>query len=127
MRRTDVVTRDVLLDGDLEEVWHSLVDAPSRTEWLDDDRPIEIVRAEVGRHLEWRWCTPDHHGVESTVTIELATTDDGRTHLTVTERVSAAANCSLVEPVVEVAAAWDRRLLGLELRCMLGARSPAHV
>jgi uncharacterized protein YndB with AHSA1/START domain len=127
MPPTDLVSRDVLLDSDLDEVWLALVDAEIRAEWLDDDRPIEIVRADTGRRLEWRWCTPDHHGVESTVTIELATTDDGRTHLTVTERASATAHCSLAEAVVDVAASWDHRLLGLELRCMIGARSPAHV
>lgn len=127
MPNTDLVRRDVLLDSDLDEVWHALVDAEIRTEWLDDDRPIQIVHADAGRRLEWRWCAPDHHGVESTVTIELAATDDGRTRLTVTERASATANCSLAEAVVDVAATWDHRLLGLELRCMSGARAPAHV
>jgi uncharacterized protein YndB with AHSA1/START domain len=127
MQHTDLVTRDVVLEDDPAEVWQLLVDAEARAAWLDDDRPIEVVVAEVGRRFEWRWATPDHHGVESTVTIELTTTDDGRTHLTVTERASAAAPCTVATPFVDVAAAWDQRLLGLELRCLLGARSPALV
>lgn len=127
MHPTDVVTREVRLDGDPEEVWQALVDADRRAEWLDDDRPIEVVRVEAGRCIEWRWRTPDAHGVESTVTIELERAADGRTHLTVTERASAAASCSLGAPAVDVAAQWDRRLLGLELRCALAVRAPALV
>jgi hypothetical protein len=64
--------------------------------------------------------------VTSTVTIELESADDGLTRVTVTER-AAAPHCTLSASVdVE---AWDRRLLGLELRCLApaGARTPALV
>jgi uncharacterized protein YndB with AHSA1/START domain len=118
------ITREVLLDARPEEIWHALVDETARSEWLDDDRPIEVLHARPGQAVTWRWTAPDAHGVESVVELELTEADDGRTRLTVTERSSAAATCSLGEPTID---GWDRRLLGLELRCALRAGAPSLV
>jgi uncharacterized protein YndB with AHSA1/START domain len=115
------ITRQVVLEADVEEVWLALVDAEVRSEWLEDERPLDVIRADVGRSLTWRWAEPDRRGVESTVTVEIESTDDGRTNLTVTERAGSA-DCSLAAASIDVEA-WDRRLLGLELRCLTGAAS----
>lgn len=120
------VTREVLLDADPDEVWHALVDEAARSEWLDDDRPIEVLHARPGQMVTWRWAAPDDAGVESIVELELTEVDDGRTRLTVTERTTAAASCSIADAAVDVDA-WDRRLLGLELRCASRVGSPALV
>jgi uncharacterized protein YndB with AHSA1/START domain len=112
------ITRQVLLDASADEVWAELVDEDARADWLGERRAIEILSAEPGRSLRWRWSDPaaDRRGEGSTVTIELEETDDGRTQLTVTERAGASA-CTLGPATVDVEA-WDRRLLGLELRCL---------
>jgi uncharacterized protein YndB with AHSA1/START domain len=120
------VMRQVVLDADLDEVWNALIDSDERADWLDDDRPLQILHADAGRRLTWRWTAPDAHGVESTVELELEATDDGRTRLTVVERPTAAASCSIESAVIDVEA-WDRRLLGLELRCLVRAAAPALV
>jgi uncharacterized protein YndB with AHSA1/START domain len=120
------ITREVVLDADLDEVWRALIDDELRAEWLGEARPLAILHADEGRTLEWRWASPDAHGIESKVELELRTTDDGRTRLTVTERTTAAADCSLEAPSIDVEA-WDRRLLGLELRCMSRASALVRV
>ena len=119
------IRRQVVLDADVDEVWQALVDEEIRSEWLDDERSVDVLTADAGRALTWRWAAPDRHGVESTVSIELDTTDDGRTQLTITER-AASAECSLGAATVDVEA-WDRRLLGLELRCLVRAATHALV
>jgi uncharacterized protein YndB with AHSA1/START domain len=121
---TAVITREVLLDAACEEVWGLLVDERERSDWLDDDRPIQIVRADHGRSLTWRWHDRDAPSIESTVEITLERTEDDQTVLTVTERRAGASTCSVTDAAVEVDQ-WDRRLLGLELRC--GLHVPALV
>jgi uncharacterized protein YndB with AHSA1/START domain len=120
------ITREVVLDADLDEVWNALIDRDQRADWLDDDRPLQILHVDTGRSLTWRWSAPDPQGVESTVDLELEATEDGRTRLTVVERATAATRCTLDQAVIDVDA-WDRRLLGLELRCMVRATAPALV
>jgi uncharacterized protein YndB with AHSA1/START domain len=120
------ITREVVLDADLDEVWNALIDRDQRADWLDDDRPLQILHVDTGRSLTWRWSAPDPHGVESTVDLELEATEDGRTRLTVVERATAATRCTLDQAVIDVDA-WDRRLLGLELRCMVRAAAPTIV
>ena len=120
------ITREVVLDADLDSVWQALIDDEVRADWLGDDRPLEILRVDHGRALSWQWTAPDAHGVESTVELELDTTDDGRTLLTVVEQPTASARCTIDSAVIDVDA-WDQRLLGLELRCVLRAAAPALV
>jgi uncharacterized protein YndB with AHSA1/START domain len=119
------ITRQVLLEADVDEVWLALTDEDARQEWLDDPRPLEVVRARTGEELTWRWDDPDR-GTSSVVTLHLEATDDGDTLLTVTETLAAAPACSLDAATVDVDA-WDRRLLGLELRCVLRADALAGV
>src|SRR5690606_24016029 len=97
------ITRQVLLDASADEVWAELVDEDARADWLGEHRDIEILAADPGRTLTWRWSEPtaDHDGAGSTVTIELEETDDGRTQLTVTERAGASA-CTLGPATVDV-------------------------
>ena len=120
------ITREVVLDADRDEVWNALIDRDQRADWLEDDRPLQILHADAGHRLTWRWTAPDAHGIESTVELELEATEDGRTRLTVVERPTAAASCSIESAVIDVQA-WDRRLLGLELRCLVRAAAPALV
>jgi uncharacterized protein YndB with AHSA1/START domain len=115
------ITRTIVLDAERDDVWEALVDPEARSGWLEDDRPIEILTARPGEQLTWRWDEPGA-GQTSTVVIRLEETDDDRTILTVTEHRAASASCSLAEAVVEVDV-WDRRLLGLELRCLGSARA----
>jgi uncharacterized protein YndB with AHSA1/START domain len=117
------IRRDVTLDADLDHVWAQLIDEEARRHWLDDDRPIALLAAEPGRALTWRWLDPDRHGVRSVVTIELEEVDATRTRLVVTER--AAGPPSTLGAAVLDAGAWERRLVGLELRCMARCVAPA--
>jgi uncharacterized protein YndB with AHSA1/START domain len=109
------IRRQVLLDADIDEVWHALTDDRARSAWLDDPRPLDILRCVQDHEVTWRWDDPDHDSF-STVTIQIESTDEGDTLLTVTETFAAAPTCSLDVATVDVEA-WDRRLLGLELRC----------
>lgn len=120
------LTREVVLDADCDELWHALIDEEARAEWLEDIRPIEVLELRPGQAISWRWGDPDRHGATSTVSIDLEALEDGRTKLTVTERRSAAASCTVADATVDVGT-WDRHLLGLELRCVLRAAAPAHV
>ena len=119
------ITRQIVLDAERADVWDALIDPKVRSEWLDDERPIEILTARAGHELTWTWGSPDGDG-ESTVVIQLEQTDDDRTVLTVTERQAAAASCSVGPGAVDVEA-WDRRLLGLELRCVLASHADTLV
>jgi uncharacterized protein YndB with AHSA1/START domain len=120
------ITRQVVLDADRDELWHALIDEEARAEWLEDERPIEVVALRPGAAITWRWCAPDRHGTTSTVAIELETIADGRTKLTVTERRTAAPSCTIADATVDVDT-WDRHLLGLELRCVLRAAASVAV
>ncbi len=120
------ITREVVLDADLDEVWNALIDRDQRADWLDDDRPLQILHADTGRSLTWRWTRPIPTASRARSTSQLEATEDGRTRLTVVERATAAAHCTLDQAVIDVEA-WDRRLLGLELRCMVRATAPALV
>lgn len=120
------ITREVVLDADRDELWQALIDEEARAEWLDDQRPIEVLALQPGQAITWRWCAPDAHGATSTVAIELETVAGGRTKLTVTERRTAAASCTVGDATVDVDT-WDRHLLGLELRCVLRAAAPVAV
>jgi uncharacterized protein YndB with AHSA1/START domain len=117
------ITRTVLLEAGVDEVWHALTDEDARRDWLEDARPIEVLEARPGEVLAWRWEDADA-GTASVVTVHLESTDDGDTVLTVTETLAAGPSCTLGAASVDVDV-WDRRLLGLELRCARRAEAAA--
>jgi uncharacterized protein YndB with AHSA1/START domain len=135
MELTPSVTRSVLLDLDLDDTWDILVDPEVLAEWLGHGRlptepgsrtrlvehdgtvrTIEALEVDPGRTLRWRWCTDDQPEAVSEVEITVATDVGGGTRLTVVERATSGARCSLVPPIEGTR--WDERLLGLELRAL---------
>ena len=98
-----VVTKDIDLDADTEEVWTALTDDDERRLWMggdtefdvrpggrghitDDDgtrRDVLVHEVEVGRRLTLDWWTDD--GVPSHVEFVVVPTERG-SRLTVTER-----------------------------------------
>lgn len=74
------VTREVVLDAPLEEVWEALTDPERLDEWFSEDgeeRELSIDPVEPGRRVGYTWD-------EGTVAIELEERD-GRTRVVVTE------------------------------------------
>ena len=108
------VTREITVGADLDEVWRFLADPDELAGWVGEEvRTADVRVGESG--LTWTWA-PD--GVESTVELTLVETDAGTT-VQVTERRptgGARASCSIGD-------AWDDRLFGLEVRCLLGSRN----
>ncbi len=98
------ITREVVLDADLDEVWHALIDqrparrlARRRSSACRSSTPTRVVR------LTWRWTTPDAHGVESTV--ELAARRRPKTGA----RASPSSNARPQRPRCSLDRAGDRR------------------
>lgn len=126
-----IVTREVTVDAPLEDVWEAVTDEATRADWLAEDgadRPLQVEETVERERITWRW-GPDEDGPASTVTITLRPHDDGTTGVHVVERLLAPAARASVRSAgslrasasaVLAGAAWDRRLLGLELCLVLG-------
>jgi uncharacterized protein YndB with AHSA1/START domain len=74
------VTREVVLDAPVEEVWSALTDPDRLEEWFTEDgeeRELEIVEVEPGRRVAYTW-------EEGSVAIELEEVETG-TRVVVTE------------------------------------------
>ena len=109
------VTREITVDADLDEVWRYLSDPDELAGWVGDEvRTADVRVGEAG--ITWTW-SPD--GVESTVELTLVETEAGTT-VQVTEKRASARACSIGD-------AWDDRLFGLEVRCLLGNRNLTRV
>jgi uncharacterized protein YndB with AHSA1/START domain len=115
------VTRSVVLDAGLDEVWEAVADPDRRSLWLDDDdataRAWRVDHTSPGRSLTWTWWHPDDPAGASQVSVVLDEQPDGATRLVVTERVlhaSAAISASTTRMQAS-ASAWTGRLFGLEL------------
>jgi uncharacterized protein YndB with AHSA1/START domain len=129
---TPAITRTLTLDAPATAVWDELTDAEALADWLGlvvdgsvtagatgthreagIEREVHFLDVDVARGLSWRWGEDDD---ATTVSITLDT-DGDTTTVTVTETRSAAASCSVAEARADGSFdAWDRRLLGLELR-----------
>jgi uncharacterized protein YndB with AHSA1/START domain len=120
-----LVRRSVTLDASVDEVWRLLTDADELAGWLGDvdgDRITEVdgtVRHVVfdevveGRRVGFTWWQED--GDISEVVFTVDETDEG-TRVTVEERaVLAGGRACQLEDAVCGMAAWDDRLLGLEM------------
>ncbi len=118
------VTREILIDADLVEVWHALTDDTTIADWLDEPAARVVLDAEPGHSLTWAWWPDDEHEL-STVTFTLAESDDGLTRVTVTEaRVGASRSCT-VEACGSIDGdldRWSQRLVGLDWRCSRATR-----
>ena len=74
------VTREVVLDAPVEEVWDALTDPERLEEWFSEDgeeRELAIEEIEPGRRVAYTW-------EEGHVAIEVERADDG-TRVVVTE------------------------------------------
>jgi len=148
MERT--VRREVILDATADELWDLLTDPAELGGWLGDEVRLDptpggaasvltddgtvrhgrVVEAEAGRRLGFTWWPEDDERMASTVRFTIDQ-EGGRTRLTVVEtlpepsatlrngsgRNGAAKACSLAD----AGAAWDDRLLGLEVRILARA------
>jgi len=136
------VTRSVVVDAGVGEVWDAVADPAERALWLDDAdataRHVRIDEATPGQRLVWTWWHPGDEDGASTVSVVLAPAGEGGTRVVVTEtappaiRGTGGATASAHAgrgPALRVTAArrapawlrcaadrWDGRLLGLELR-----------
>jgi len=74
------VTREVVLDAPVEEVWSALTEPERLEEWFSEDgeeRELAIVEVEPGRRVEYTWD-------DGNVAIELEEIETG-TRVVVTE------------------------------------------
>lgn len=130
------VTREVVLDATPHDLWAVLTDPDDLAAWLGDEVRLDPVpggmarvvdgdgtvrigrvdRVEVGRRLQLTWWPAGDETSASTVSFTLAEEEAG-TRLTVVEAPVAGgggggARCA----VADAGAAWDGRLVDLELR-----------
>jgi len=134
MERT--VTREVVLDTTADELWTLLTDPTELGDWLGDEvrfdptpggaasvvdggtvRHGRVLEAERGRRLGFTWWPADDETAASTVSFTLAE-EEGRTRLTVVETIPAPQGTAKACSLVDAGAAWDDRLLGLEVRLL---------
>jgi uncharacterized protein YndB with AHSA1/START domain len=129
------VTREVLLDAALADVWRAVSDAEELSAWFGGDVVLTAVPGAFGtftdgaetrlavvesveheRSLSLRWWPEgsDPDGTASTVRFTLEETDAG-TRLTVVETSADA----------KATAAWAARLVDLELLCLTLQLAPA--
>ena len=141
----DQVTRSVVVDAGVDDVWRAVADLDERALWLDDPdaalRQVRIDESAPGHRLVWTWWHPGDEGGASTVAVVLAPAEGGGTRVVVTETIPAqprpgpaaslSARAAPWAMAVHRAPAWlrcatdrwDGRLLGLELR-FVAARVP---
>lgn len=129
-----LVHRSITLDASLEEAWLFLTDPTELAAWLGtptevggqpglielDGTTRRLVPGEVdaGRRISFTWWPATDPEAASQVTLTL-TAEGDRTTLTVEEAPGARAGggrCS----IADVGAAWDGRLVDLELACLAG-------
>ena len=128
------VERTVVLDASADEVWRAVTDDAELAVWFGGDVTLEprpggrgrfdepggatrharVEEVDEGHRLVWRWWTES--GEASRVELTVDEVADG-TRLTVVEAPVAVVAGSRIGTAR--AAAWDRRLLALELRCLL--------
>ena len=117
------VSRSVVLDAGLDDVWAAVADPERRRLWLDDEdaqaRAWRVDDETPGRSLTWTWWHPEDPSGASQVEVVLDEQPDGATRLVVTERLvqptPIATSRMRASAGVSGGAAWSRRLLGLEL------------
>ncbi|MGH9186126.1 MAG: SRPBCC domain-containing protein [Acidimicrobiales bacterium] len=128
------VTREVLLDASVEEVWQLLTEDDELSEWFGGSVSIDVrpggggrfldggairhaVVDEVDEHrrLRFHWWPEGDDDSASDVAFELAQEGDS-TRLTVVEQRPTAGGKACV--------LWDDRLFDLELRCLTRRWAP---
>jgi uncharacterized protein YndB with AHSA1/START domain len=128
-------TRSVDLDVDLDAAWRLVGTAAGLASWLGDDVHVDlapggalrlrdddgttragtVTAVRPGRELAFRWAGPGDDA--SAVTIRVDEGDDGRARVTVTEVLASSGGRALA--CADAGAAWDARLLGLELGALV--------
>jgi uncharacterized protein YndB with AHSA1/START domain len=122
------ITREVVLDASVDEVWELLTDQDELLSWLTENgepgqvRFDEVVEAETVHRVRFTWWPEvGGDGAASEVTLTL---DEAPRGARLRVRETARGGVSLKGRGLD-ASAWDDRLLGLELRC-LARSSLAH-
>lgn len=128
---SDAVVRRVALGCDREEAWSLIATAEGLERWLGREVRLEpvaggrlglrddggalrigqVVAVDEGRSLTFEWAEAGDAAARSTVSLTLDEGDDGTTQVTVEERASG----GRVAACADAGAAWDDRLLALEL------------
>lgn len=105
------ISREVTLDATADEVWSLLSDPDELAGWVGEEVRAARFLDAPEHSLRWSWSTGD-------VELELVEVAPERTVVRVTERsaTAAARACAISD-------AWDDRLFGLEVRCLV--RQPA--
>lgn len=135
----DHVERTVVLDASPEDVWRAVSDEAELAEWFGGDVALDatpggsgrfdepgqatrhavVEEVDEGRRLVWRWWTDDGAAPSRVeLTVERVA---GGTRLTVVEAPVAPAASAGGGVRSARAAAWERRLLALELRSLVPA------
>jgi uncharacterized protein YndB with AHSA1/START domain len=135
----EIVERHVTLPTDLNEAWELLTDRDELAAWLgeevavdptpgavglvvDDDgtrRHLLVEEVATGHRIAWRWWEDGSDPGTSSSRVEITLSpDDGGTRVRVVERP-----LQPTAPTAQAsaAAAWDRRLVELELLVLLAA------
>jgi len=113
------VTRSVVLDAGLDDVWAAVADPERRRLWLDDEdaqaRAWRVDHEAPGRSLTWTWWHPEDPAGASQVEVVLDEEPDGATRLVVTERLVQPTPAATSRMRASAGVTWGSRLLGLEL------------
>jgi uncharacterized protein YndB with AHSA1/START domain len=128
------VTREVVVDASLEDVWRLVTDEAELATWMadavrldprpggevrftegEDVRVGRVTEVDEARRLQLVWW-PEGGGPASEVTLTVERVAEG-TRLVVAERVTGGVGLK----GRSMASMWDDRLLGLELRCLVSA------
>lgn len=114
------VTRSVRLDLDREAAWDLVGTQAGLARWLggEVERIGRVIDVEDGSRLAFAWATDD--GDASTVTLTVEDDGDGSRVTVVEERAGGS-----VAACLDAGAAWDHRLLHLEVGALALRSAPA--
>lgn len=134
------VEREIVVGASPEDVWRAVTDDAELSAWFGADvaldarpggagrfdepgaapRHATVETVDEGRRLVWRWWPAGGDGQASRVELTVDRVAGG-TRLTVVEVPVASSGTGGASLRAARAAAWERRLLALELRCLVPA------
>ncbi|HEX3805073.1 MAG TPA: SRPBCC domain-containing protein [Solirubrobacteraceae bacterium] len=87
---SDTVTREVIIDAPIEDVWEAVSTGEGREGWLepDGDRTLVVEETQPPSHISWWWWRESDDEPARHVGINIVEVPDG-TRVTVTETQAA--------------------------------------